>query len=230
MAYKDLTPEQKKEYYRKYADRKNQRILNMSEEERLAYYLKEKQIKAKSQLKNYAKKYQKEKERIAANPEKYALKRKLYRENNKETIKEYEKQYRQNPIKKQARNAYLRSYDKTKKETDPCYKLKKLLRVRLYHALKKNLKTGSAVKDLGCSVQELKEHLEKQFKEGMTWENWGFGEDKWNIDHIIPLASVDLSDRNELIKVCHYTNLQPLWQLDNIIKSDNVVYEKCAIF
>jgi len=52
----------------------------------------------------------------------------------------------------------------------------------------------------------------------MGWDNYGFGENKWNVDHIIPLSKINLSDRKQLLKAVNYKNLQPLWQLDNIIK------------
>ncbi len=100
--------------------------------------------------------------------------------------------------------------------TDIKFKLIKRLRTRLYQALKGNFKAGSAVKLLGCSIAELKIHLESQFKSGMTWENYG----TWHIDHIRPLASFDLQDIEQLAVACHYTNLQPLWALENLIKGD----------
>jgi len=94
------------------------------------------------------------------------------------------------------------------------------LRSRLNSALKNNQKVGSAVNDLGCSIEFLKKHLEKQFKEGMNWNNYGlYG---WHIDHIKPLDCFDLSDREELLKACHYTNLQPLWAEDNLSKGSKV--------
>ncbi len=52
----------------------------------------------------------------------------------------------------------------------------------------------------------------------MTWENWGWGGDKWHVDHIIPLASFDLNDPVQLLRANHYTNLQPLWQAENLAK------------
>jgi hypothetical protein len=70
---------------------------------------------------------------------------------------------------------------------------------------------------VGCNPLQLKEHLEKQFVDGMTWENKG----DWHIDHIIPLSSAKTED--ELYKLCHYTNLQPLWAIDNIKKGKKIL-------
>jgi len=65
-------------------------------------------------------------------------------------------------------------------------------------------------------IEQLKEHLEKQFDENMTWDNYG----EWHIDHIIPLSSANTEE--EMYKLCHYTNLQPLWAIDNIIKANTI--------
>lgn len=104
-------------------------------------------------------------------------------------------------------------------KTDVQYRLKDILRSRLLKALKKNLKSGSAVANLGCSVNELKQYLECKFLPGMTWDNQGKGKDKWNIDHVIPLKSFDLTNPEELKKACHYTNLQPIWEPDHYKKT-----------
>ena len=104
----------------------------------------------------------------------------------------------------------------TKYSNDPLFKLKEILRTRLSKAITRGQKDGSAVKDLGCSVEELKIHLESKFQPGMTWENYG----EWHIDHVVPLAKFDLLNREELLKACNYTNLQPLWAIDNIKKRD----------
>jgi hypothetical protein len=101
------------------------------------------------------------------------------------------------------------------------YKLSNRLRQRLCKAIDGNYKTGSAVKDLGCTVEQLKQHLESKFQTGMTWDNWRI--DGWHIDHIKPLASFDLTDRKQLLEACHYTNLQPLWATDNLRKGDKVL-------
>lgn len=108
---------------------------------------------------------------------------------------------------------------KNKMHNDINFKLSVNLRKRLQDALKNNIRTGSAVKDLGCSIEELKEYIENQFLDGMNWSNWGKisnNEKTWNIDHIIPFKDVDISKREDLLKVCHYTNLRPLWAKDNV--------------
>ena len=114
--------------------------------------------------------------------------------------------------------ARKRAYSLHKRKTDPLFKLKENLRIRLVKAIDREQKTGSAVADLGCSIQELKDHLESQFQSGMTWDNWS--RDGWHIDHIHPLSKFDLSDPVQLRQACHYTNLQPLWASDNLAKRD----------
>lgn len=101
-------------------------------------------------------------------------------------------------------------------KTDIQYKLKQRLRQRLLVALKGNYKAGSAVDDLGCSIQFLKTYLEMKFAEGMTWSN--YGRHGWHIDHIRPLAEFDLTDPEQFKQACHYSNLQPLWSSDNLRK------------
>jgi hypothetical protein len=83
-------------------------------------------------------------------------------------------------------------------------------------AIRNDQKAGSAVGDLGCPIQFLKQYLEDRFEPGMSWHNYGIGEGKWNIDHIVPLSKVDLTDRNQFLKANHYTNLRPMWALQNI--------------
>ena len=93
------------------------------------------------------------------------------------------------------------------------------MRSRLSAYLKKlNIsKKNKTFEIVGCTPQELKEHLEKQFIDGMSWENKG----NWHIDHIIPLSSAKTEE--EFYMLCHFTNLQPLWAIDNIKKRDKIV-------
>jgi hypothetical protein len=156
-----------------------------------------------------------------------------YRKANRLKFRQYSKEARQQPEYRAMQNAWLKanrhkqsykdmknSYNKKRTQCDPTYKLSRNLRTRLNSAIRKHLKTGSAVKDLGCTIEFLKSYLESLWQPGMSWDNYGkYG---WHIDHIKPLASFDLTDREELLKACHYTNLQPLWAVDNLKKSDKV--------
>ena len=110
--------------------------------------------------------------------------------NNKEIKISYEKQH------------YIEKYN-----SDPIFRLRKVLRARLKQAIKNNQRKGSAVRDLGCSIEFFKRYIEKKFHNNMTWNNWG---EVWELDHIIPLCKFDLTKRSQLLKACHYTNLQPL--------------------
>lgn len=113
-------------------------------------------------------------------------------------------------------------YCRKKREEDLQFRLRDALRARLNAAIKSEFKGGSAVRDLGCSIPEFKAHLESKFQEGMTWDNWGKGLGKWNIDHIIPLAAFDLTNRQHVVLACYYLNLQPLWSEDNARKGDKL--------
>ena len=141
--------------------------------------------------------------------------RSLDKEYREECNRKARERRRKNP---EAASRKLRDYKRNRIKTDINFRLAHNLRNRLRHAIKNNQKVGSAVRDLGCSVQELKEHLENQFTEGMSWDNYGlYG---WHIDHITPLASFNLEDREQFLQAANYTNLQPLWAEDNLRKGD----------
>lgn len=108
-------------------------------------------------------------------------------------------------------------YSKKRLQTDASFKLARNLRCRLNKAIKNCQKTGSAIEDLGCSIEELKLYLESKFKPGMNWTNNSYT--GWHVDHIKPLCSFDLTDEEQFKKACHYTNLQPLWYNENMKKS-----------
>ena len=133
---------------------------------------------------------------------------KQYYQDNKERRKEYE----------QANRERINQWYKERRKKDPLFKLKGNLRNRTYKAFKnkgysKNTKTQEM---LGVEWEIAKQHIERQFKKGMKWENQG----EWHIDHIIPLTSAKTPER--LKQLCHYTNLQPMWSVDNLSKSASI--------
>lgn len=93
----------------------------------------------------------------------------------------------------------------------------KNMRKRLWEALRGNRKAASTLELVGCTVEELRQHLERQFDAEMTWDNYGL----WHVDHIKPCASFDLSDPAQQAECFHYKNLQPLWAIDNIRKGSS---------
>ena len=101
------------------------------------------------------------------------------------------------------------------------------MRDRVYKAIASNRKAGSPIRDLGCSVEELKRHLESKFNSRMNWKNWGT---YWHIDHFFPLAEADLEDRVEFLAVCNWRNLQPLTATANLKKGDTVLPEARELF
>ena len=107
------------------------------------------------------------------------------------------------------------AYDRMKLDTDPTYKLIHYMRSRLRKAVKGyGDKYDTTMNLVGCDSTKLREYIEAKFTEGMTWENHG----DWHIDHIQPCCSFDLTDEEEQKKCFHYTNLQPLWAIDNLKK------------
>lgn len=73
---------------------------------------------------------------------------------------------------------------------------------------------------IGCDIEHLIKHLESQFRDGMSWDNYGIK--GWHIDHIIPCNAFNLWNPEEQKKCFHYTNLQPLWASENLAKSDRI--------
>jgi len=164
----------------------------------------------------------KKKEHYEANKEEIKQQGIEYREANKEEIKQKKKEsYEKN---KEEINKKNWQYKKKRIAEDPLFKLLEGLRTRIRIAIKSQAgeKAEKTMELLGCSVQYVRDHLESQFTEGMTWENYG----EWHIDHIRPCASFNLEDPEEQKKCFHWTNLQPLWAADNFAKSDRLDWVK----
>lgn len=163
---------------------------------------------------NYEKISKNRQERYDNNKEIILLQNKIYRDNNLLKTKERLKIYYQN--NKEKRKKYL----KNKTSNDHLFKLKNAIRGRIRQFLKQRgyTKKNETFDIIGCSPQFLKEHLERQFTNGMTWEN----RNEWHIDHIVPLSSAKTED--EIYMLCHYTNLQPLWAIDNMKKGSKTPF------
>ena len=176
-------------------------------------------MKTKEELLEYKRQYREK------NKTKILLKAKEYRETNKDKIKEYKLEYNKNNRDK------INEYFNNRKKIDPLFKLsnnvRSLIRVSLNSkGFKKNTKSELI---LGCSFDEFKKHIESQWLSWMNWNNYGNPKDgilepnkTWDIDHIIP-KSVGLNEE-EIIKLNHYINLQPLCSYYNRkIKRNNPI-------
>lgn len=107
---------------------------------------------------------------------------------------------------------WQRQYCAERRKVDPAYKITGNLRRRLGQAVKRKSKSTKEL--VGCDISFLMGYLEAQFKNGMSWDNYG----EWHIDHIRPCASFDMENEREQLICFHYSNLQPLWAIDNIKK------------
>jgi len=108
-------------------------------------------------------------------------------------------------------------YRKKRRDTDLNYYYRETMRVRIRDALKNNKDTSKSIELLGCSIKQFKEYLTERFYGDMSWEKRNF-----ELDHIIPCVSFDLSDPEQLALCFHYTNYQPLFHDDNVKKSDKI--------
>lgn len=127
--------------------------------------------------------------------------RKIYKEKNKDILREKNKIYHKNRL-----------------ITDPFYRSKIDARNIIRKALSERgyTKKSKTQEILGCSYIEFKNHIESQFQSGMSWEN----RNEWHIDHIVPLDFA--KDENEILKLNHYTNLRPLFATENLSKSNSI--------
>ena len=183
-------------------------------------------MNSKEYARNY---YIKNKAKLLARQREYEIeaselikynKRNYYLKNKEKIQEKAKKYYSLNTDKMLKRTASNR---KKRLKVDSKFKLSCQLRSRLYSALrsKKWLKNNSFRQYIGCDLEQLKTHIEKLFQSGMTWENHG----EWHIDHIFPLAKAN--DEKHMYKLCHYTNLQPLWAEENFKKQDKLITKDC---
>lgn len=135
----------------------------------------------------------------------------------------YQRDWRRKNLEKLRNQAKERM--RKRRSEDTAFRVLSNLRARIYHVVKrgKGKKADRTLALTGCSVGFLMEHLEGQFLAGMNWGNHGKGEGKWSIDHIRPCNAFNFLDSEQQRACFHYSNLRPLWDLDNIRKSDKIV-------
>lgn len=141
-------------------------------------------------------------------------KEKVYQRNQEWRKNNWEKVYKQRQESGSQRRGRNKWYH-NKGKYDTTYVIAGSLRARVRSVLNGNVKSASTMELLGCSMEFFKQHLENQFVENMTWDNYG----DWHIDHIIPCCSFDLSIAEEQKKCFNYVNLRPLWGYENLLKA-----------
>ena len=181
----------KKEYYKQYYQ-KNKDKINGRQKELYEQSYRKKRIQNRKD-----------------NPLECHIEDKKGREKYKEKRSASFKKYYQN------NKEYFRQYEKNKARVNIQYRLGKNMRARIWCAINRKWKKSKRTSEMvGCSLKYLKKYLESLFEVDMSWDNYG----EWHIDHIIPCIKFDLKCENEVKKCFHYTNLQPLWQYDNLSK------------
>lgn len=164
---------------------------------------------------NKEKMLEKQKERYVEKKDYILQYGKEYRSNNKQKIKEY------NKVNKDKINSWTRKYREKRKKEDNVFKFKSNVRSLITSSFKrgtnqfrKNAKTETI---LGCTIQEFIKHIQSKFTEGMTLNNHG----EWHLDHIYPVSLATTEE--QIIKLNHYTNFQPLWAEDNLSKGSKIL-------
>jgi len=202
---------QNKEYYKKYCEENKQKI----SERKKRYYLEKKEQIVEKQ-KDY---YKKNSNKILERENK-----RYYDDLEKTREKKRESYYRnREKILEKQKLSYLKNNGaekiKNKRKNDVVFKLKTYLGNRIKDFLKQKSfnKNKRLFEIIGCSPIELRLHLENKFKDGMNWENHG----EWHIDHIIPLATAKTEE--DVYKLNHFSNLQPLWKLENLSKGKKII-------
>ena len=194
----------KKEYNKEWRLKNVERIKRTTKE----YYLKNKE-QIKEQRKGY---YLKNKEHIREQQKGYNLKNpeikkerdKKYRLKNKEFYKKWRLENKE----------HIRNHERNRYQTDVNFKLRKICRNRIRKALKGETKSVGTMELIGCTIDELRRHIESKFEPWMMWKNHGL----WDVEHIKAMSKFDLTDPEQQRACCHWSNLQPMEHIENLKK------------
>ena len=169
---------------------------------------------SRARLKEYSAEY------YLKNKKRVNKRNKTWFQNNKDKVRKAVKRYRLKNLEYQRK--WYAAYARRQRKINPQFNMRERLSKGITMALNRYVKEGKRFGTLtytGCSIAFLVKHIEKQFKDGMNWEN----RNKWHIDHIRPCASFDLTDTKQQLECFHYTNLQPLWAFDNMSKGAKII-------
>ena len=150
--------------------------------------------------------------------------RENYRKNAvkyRESAREYRRKLAADPVKKAEHNRKLCERIKRRKAADPNFRLRWQMRGRILMSLIRGVaKAGRTTELVGCSIPELRKHIESLWLPGMSWENYGRG--GWHIDHIVPCSAFDMTNPTEQMRCFHYSNVRPMWEKDNLSKGSEL--------
>lgn len=146
---------------------------------------------------------------LCNNRDQYKQSCQLWASKNKKQVYNTKKEWRKK--NKEYFRKHQREYKAQKRQDDPMFRITSNLRNRVRKAIKGINKSQTTIELLGCSIEDFKQHIEKQFKKGMTWNNYG----KWQLDHIRPCCSFDLTDPKQQKECFNYSNTQPLWKKEH---------------
>lgn len=227
---KSIDPEYHRQYYHAHK-------AQFREYKRREYARKKEQVRQKRSTPEYRAKLSAYlKDWRARNVDKRKADMRKWHEKNRDKVREYRKRnaarrielYQERRVEILARKREIapryrervKRYCRHKRATDIQFVLKDRLRASLGRALRRQWvkKSKRTMELVGCSVEQLKAHLEAQFVDGMTWQN----RQLWHVDHILPLDSFDLSKIEEQQRAMHFTNLRPLWKELNQRKSNKL--------
>jgi hypothetical protein len=168
------------------------------------------QVSRKEYMKEYNRQYRlRNKEKLTEYYKQWVL-------SNKGSVAEYKKQWVTE--NKEKLREYWRNYRNIQYATDPLFTIKKRIRNLISMSLcaRGYSKRSKTFQIIGCEFEQFVKHIESQFTDGMCWAN----RSKWHLDHIVPLATAQSED--EVIELNHFTNIQPLWAIDNLKKGSKV--------
>ena len=236
IKWREKNKEKIKEVRKKYVEKNKEKILLWHRNNRLKNLEKFTEYRKKYYAEHKVEQGEKNKIWYQKNKEYCSRRAKKYNYENREKIKESTKKYRKEKgefCRARTRDWYHRNkervikrtmaYSKKRYQNNFSVRMMHVARARIYSILKGKTigKFTSTAKLVGCTPKFLKEYLEKKFLKGMTWDNYGIK--GWHVDHIKPCASFDFNCPVQQLACCHYSNLQPLWALDNIKKGAKIL-------